>query len=90
MIHQIDSKNEWLRLPASFTAKFGLVFIVKLENPFSLGFHFKANRKSIGSSKKWHVFMSQSVKILNINTLTLKQIFWKTKTFFKNTGVMFF
>ena len=28
-----------------------------------------------------HVFMWQSVKILNVfNTLTLKQIFWKTKT----------
>ena len=31
-----------------------------------------------------HVFMRQSVEILNVlNTLTLKQIFWKTKTFFK-------
>ena len=30
------------------------------------------------------VFMWQSVEILNnFNTLTLKQIFWKTKTFFK-------
>ena len=31
-----------------------------------------------------HVFMWQSLKILNVfNTLTLKQIFWKTKTFLK-------
>ena len=31
-----------------------------------------------------HVFVWQSRKILNIfNTLTLKQIFWKTKTFLK-------
>ena len=31
-----------------------------------------------------HVFMWQSMKILNVfNSLTLKQIFWKTKTFFK-------
>ena len=31
-----------------------------------------------------HVFMSQSVKVSNIfSTLTLKQIFWKKKTFFK-------
>ena len=31
-----------------------------------------------------HVFMWQSVKVSNVfNTLTLKQIFWKTKTFFK-------
>ena len=49
MIHQIDSKNEWLLLLASFTAKFGLVFVLTLENAFSWRFHFQANRKSIGS-----------------------------------------
>ena len=37
-----------------------------------------------------HVFMWQSVKILNVfNTLTLKQIFWKTKTFFKELEYRF-
>ena len=35
VIHQIDSKNEWLLLPARFTAKFGLVFVLTLENSFS-------------------------------------------------------
>ena len=31
-----------------------------------------------------HLFMWQSLKILNVfNTLTLQQIFWKTKTLFK-------
>ena len=31
-----------------------------------------------------HIFMWQSVEILNVfNILTLKQIFWKTKTYFK-------
>ena len=35
VIHQIDSKNEWLLLSASFTAKFGLVFVSTLENAFS-------------------------------------------------------
>ena len=35
VIHQIDSKNEWLLLPASFMAKFGLVFVLALENAFS-------------------------------------------------------
>ena len=35
VIHQIDSKNEWLLLPASFTAKFGLVFVWTMENAFS-------------------------------------------------------
>ena len=34
--------------------------------------------------------MWQSLKILNIfNTLTLKQIFWKTKTFFKKLEYCF-
>ena len=51
MIHQIDSKNEWLLLSASFTAKIGLIFVLPLENAFSLRFHFKASRKSIDSSK---------------------------------------
>ena len=52
VIHQVDSKNGWLLLSASFTAKFGLVFVLTLENAFSERFHFQANRKSIGSSKK--------------------------------------
>ena len=37
-----------------------------------------------------HVFKWQSVKILNVfNSLTLKQIFWKTKTFFKKLEYRF-
>ena len=37
-----------------------------------------------------HVFIWQSMKILNdFNTLTLKQIFWKTKTFFKKLEYYF-
>ena len=63
-----------------------------------VGFHIKANRKSIGFSlngardfqnsppfeRSACFFMRQSLKILNVfNTLTLKQIFWKAKTFFK-------
>ena len=52
VIHQIDSKNEWLLPQASFTAKFELVFVLTLENAFSERFHLKANRKSIGSFKK--------------------------------------
>ena len=47
-----DSKNEWLLYSASFTAKFELVFVLTMENAFSYRLHFKANRKSIGSSKK--------------------------------------
>ena len=37
-----------------------------------------------------HVFMCQSKKVLNIfNTLTLKQIYWKTKTFSKKLEYRF-
>ena len=35
LIHQIDSKNGWLLLSANSTAKFGLVFVLTLENAFS-------------------------------------------------------
>ena len=35
VIHPIDSKNEWLLLSASFTAKIGLVFVLTLENAVS-------------------------------------------------------
>ena len=34
-IYKIDSKNEWLLLSASFTAKFGFVFVLTQKNPFS-------------------------------------------------------
>ena len=51
-VHQIDSQNEWLLLSVTFTAKLDLVFVLTVENAFSQSFHFKANRKSIGSSTK--------------------------------------
>ena len=34
-VHQIDSKNEWLLLSATFTAKLKLVFVLTFENAFS-------------------------------------------------------
>ena len=52
VIHQRDSKNGWLLLSTSFTAKFGLAFVLTLESTLSQRFHFQVNRKSIGSSKK--------------------------------------
>ena len=47
VIHQLDSKNEQLIYSAGFTAKFGLAFVLTLENTFSSGFDFITNRKSI-------------------------------------------
>ena len=34
VIHQIDSKNEWLFLSVIFTSKFELVFVLTFENAF--------------------------------------------------------
>ena len=34
-IHQVDSKNEWLFLSETFTAKLELVFVLTFENAFS-------------------------------------------------------
>ena len=49
--YQIDSKNGWLFLSASFTAKAELVFVLTLKNAFPQRFYFEANIKTIGSSK---------------------------------------
>ena len=34
MIHQIGSKNEWLLLSVTFTAKLELAFVLTFENAF--------------------------------------------------------
>ena len=46
VIHQIDSKNEWLFLSASFMAKFGLIFVSTLENTFFRGFILKPTERA--------------------------------------------
>ena len=99
VIHQIDSKNAWLLLSASFTEKFWLVFVLTLESAFYQRFHFKPNRKSIYSPKNgsrdfknsptletltcFYVRISGNLEHFQFRTLSLKQIIWKTKTFFK-------
>ena len=35
MIHHVGSKNEWLLLSVTFTAKLELVFVLTFENAFS-------------------------------------------------------
>ena len=40
------------RISARFTANFESIFVLTQENFFPWRLHFKANRKSIGSSKK--------------------------------------
>ena len=103
MICQIDSKNKWFLLSVNFTAKLQLVFVLTFENAFSQSFRFKTNRKSIDSSKSstrdfqnsplferlpcFFVRISESFNVFNI--LTLKQVFWETKTFFKKLEYRF-
>ena len=39
-VHQLGSKNEWLLLSVTFTAKLELVFVLTFENAFFLEFSF--------------------------------------------------
>ena len=45
VIHPVDNKNKWLLLSASFTAKFGLVFVLTPENAFFRGFILKLTER---------------------------------------------
>ena len=49
VIHQIDSKNEWLFLSASFTAKLWLVFVSTLENAFSRDQTYIKSSRALGT-----------------------------------------
>ena len=43
----MDSKNEWLLLPASFTVEFGLAFFLTLETLFLRGFILKPTERGL-------------------------------------------
>ena len=76
-----QTENRRVLFSIGFSAKCDLVFVLTMENAFMvLGISEIAL-----FSRDRHVFTWQSLEILNFfNTLTLKQLFWKTKTFFKN------
>ena len=89
---------------SNFYGEIWMGFCLKsLENAFFRGFILKPTERAQFLVKKIieifntalllrdrYVFMSQSVKRLNIfNTLTLKQIFWKGKTFFRKLEYSF-
>ena len=42
----IHSENEWLLLSASFTAKFGLIFVLTLKTLFPRGFIIKPTERT--------------------------------------------
>ena len=52
MIHQIDSKKEWLFLSTRFTGNFELVFVLTLENTFFRGLILKPTEKAYILLKK--------------------------------------
>ena len=95
VIHQLDSKNEWLLLSASFTAKFGLVFDLTLETRFLRGLILKPTERAQVLLKNCTRDFQKIGMFLCDNQWeferfqTLKHLFWKTKTFFKKTGVQF-
>ena len=51
-VWKMDSKNGWLLLSSSYTAKFGLVFVLTLEKAFSLEVSFSSQQKEHRLSKK--------------------------------------
>ena len=99
MIHQVGSKNEWLLLSVTFMTKLNLVFVLTFENLFILKPTERAlvllktgtmdfqNSPPFERSVCFYVKISESFK--HFNTLTLKQIFWKMKTFFKKLEYCF-
>ena len=64
VIHQIDSKNRWLLLSVSFTAKFGLVFVLTILTWKNLCFTEKIHWNTrLAASSIFHMF-TQSIKFL--------------------------
>ena len=104
MTHQTDSKSEWLLLSVTFTVKLELVFVLTLENAFSYSFHFKANRKSIGSFKNgtrdfqnsslfersafFYVTISESFK--RFQSSNFETTFLENENLFQKAGIRFF
>ena len=74
MIHQIDSKNEWWLLSASFTAEIGLDFVSTLGKTFSKRFHFKANRRSIDSAIKRVLAQQTHQRWINVETTLIVNV----------------
>ena len=70
VIDQLNSKNEWLLLSGNLTTKFGVFFVLTLENAFG-GFILKQTAvleiiKIAFRLRNRQVFLWQSVEILNI------------------------
>ena len=94
-----ESKNEWLLLTVTFTAKLELLFVSAFENAFSQSFHFKANRNSNGTRdfknsppfERWacfYVTISKSFKRFQYSNFEKNVL--ENKNYFQKTRVPFF
>ena len=104
VIHQIDSKNGWLLLSVKFTAKFGLVFVLTLENVFLRGVTFKPTERAYVLLKKdardfqnsppfersawFYVTISENFE--HFQYFHFETDFLENENFFHKTGVPFF
>ena len=104
VIHQIDKK--WKTAPFSnLYSKIWVPFCLNTKKHFlsEIALYIQQKKHRFFKSRvsgifklalplrDRHGFMRQSLKILNVfNTLTLKQIFWKRKTFFIKNWVPLF
>ena len=103
MIHQIDSKNEWLLLPASFSAKFVLVF-VHWKTLFLRGFILKPTERTKALLKNGTrdfqnsppferslcFYMTISEDFKHFQYFNFEIDFLENKNLFQKTGVQFF
>ena len=104
VIHQIDSKNDWLLLQTSFAAKSGLVFVLHWKTLFLRGFILRPAERAQVLLKKgtmdfqnsppfersvcFYVTISESFK--RFQYFNFETNFLENENLFQKTGVAFF
>ena len=83
MIHQI------LLLSARFKAKFALVFVLTLENAFSLRFHFKTNGKSSTFERLVYFYVKISRNFEPLQYFNFETNFLENENLFKKLEYRF-
>ena len=81
MIHQVGSKNEWLLLSVTFTAKLDLVFVLTFEN----GTRDFQNSSPFERSACFYVTISESFK--RFQYFDFETNFLENENLFQKTGV---
>ena len=105
MIHQIDSKNEWLLLSVTFPLKFELVFVLTFENAFFRVFILKPTERAQillqGDTRDFQnsppfgrsacfFFVTISENLKHFLYINFNSNFLQSKNVFQKTGVPFF